>query len=548
MGASEPSAAKDEARFETTRLPDRGGCPRCSSPTCIWARGAARRSLSSTCSRATRRTSIISSATSSTAGGCKEGWRWTRAPQRRRAPFPRSRPRRRARRLHPRQSRRIRARASSAGASRASRSSRTPSTSRATASAISSRTATRSTSSSSARRRSPCSATSGYRLALAINTALNAVDARLGLPYWSFSAWIKLKIKTAVNAIGDFERQLAAEARRRGVDGVICGHIHHPTMREIDGVAYINIGDFVESCSLVIEREDGAIDRAALAGARARSGAGARPAVHRGGTQKRGMKIVVATDAWGQTNGVVFAYQRIAEPVREFGAELALCHAGGISARRRCRPIPASASPSRPPPRSAGASSAQGADHVHIATEGPIGWATRRHCLQRGAAVHDQLPHPLSRICRAPALPVPLAWSYAYLRRFHAPAERVLVPTPSMKRSWSGAVSRVSRYGRAASITALFRPRERSALDLPRPIFLNVGRVAVEKNLEAFLDLDLPGSKVIVGDGPALAALRAPYPRRAFPRREIRRRSWRRYSRAPTFSCFPRAPTRSAWC
>ncbi len=99
----------------------------------------------------------------------------------------------------------------------------------------------------------------GYRLALAANTALNAVTRRLGLPYWSFSAWIKLKIKTAVNAIGDFERQLAAEARRRGVDGVVCGHIHHPAMREIDGVAYVNIGDFVESCSLVIEREDGVL-------------------------------------------------------------------------------------------------------------------------------------------------------------------------------------------------------------------------------------------------------------------------------------------------
>ena len=99
----------------------------------------------------------------------------------------------------------------------------------------------------------------GYRAALAINTALNGVTRRLGLPPWSFSAWIKLKIKAAVNAIGDFERQLAAEARRRGVYGVICGHIHHPTMREIDGVTYINIGDFVESCSLVIEREDGVL-------------------------------------------------------------------------------------------------------------------------------------------------------------------------------------------------------------------------------------------------------------------------------------------------
>ncbi len=99
----------------------------------------------------------------------------------------------------------------------------------------------------------------GYRMALAISTGLNAVTRRFGLPYWSFSAWIKLRIKTAVNAIGDFERQLAAEARRRGTDGVVCGHIHHPTMREIDGVTYVNIGDFVESCSLVIEREDGVL-------------------------------------------------------------------------------------------------------------------------------------------------------------------------------------------------------------------------------------------------------------------------------------------------
>ena len=120
-------------------------------------------------------------------------------------------------------------------------------------------TATRSTSSSSARRRSRCSATAAIGWRSSATPLSTPLTRRLGLPYWSFSAWIKLKIKTAVNAIGDFERQLAAEARRRGVDGVICGHIHHPTMRDIDGVTYINIGDFVESCSLVIEREDGVL-------------------------------------------------------------------------------------------------------------------------------------------------------------------------------------------------------------------------------------------------------------------------------------------------
>ncbi len=69
---------------------------------------------------------------------------------------------------------------------------------------------------------------------------------RSGLPYWSFSAWAKLKVKNAVNFIGSFEKELAGEAKRRGVDGVVCGHIHHPIIREIDGVTYVNTGDFVE--------------------------------------------------------------------------------------------------------------------------------------------------------------------------------------------------------------------------------------------------------------------------------------------------------------
>ena len=77
------------------------------------------------------------------------------------------------------------------------------------------------------------------------------------MPYWSFSAWAKLKVKNAVNFIGSFERELAGEARKRGVDGVVCGHIHHPIIREMEGVIYVNTGDFVESCSLVVEHYDG---------------------------------------------------------------------------------------------------------------------------------------------------------------------------------------------------------------------------------------------------------------------------------------------------
>jgi len=99
-----------------------------------------------------------------------------------------------------------------------------------------------------------------YDVAIFINTHFNRVRRALGFGYWSFSAWAKLRVKNAVNFIGAFERELAGEARKRGADGVICGHIHHPSIRDIDGVAYVNTGDFVESCSLAVEHDDGALE------------------------------------------------------------------------------------------------------------------------------------------------------------------------------------------------------------------------------------------------------------------------------------------------
>ena len=99
-----------------------------------------------------------------------------------------------------------------------------------------------------------------YDAAIFINTHFNAVRRWFGFGYWSFSAWAKFKVKNAVNFIGCFEEQLAGEARRRGADGIICGHIHHPTIRKIDGITYVNTGDFVESCSLVVEHQDGRLE------------------------------------------------------------------------------------------------------------------------------------------------------------------------------------------------------------------------------------------------------------------------------------------------
>ena len=96
-----------------------------------------------------------------------------------------------------------------------------------------------------------------YETALWGNGVLNLVRRKLGLPYWSLSAWAKLKVKNAVNYIGDFERYLAEEARKSGTFGVICGHIHHAADRDMDGVRYLNTGDWVESCTALIEEYDG---------------------------------------------------------------------------------------------------------------------------------------------------------------------------------------------------------------------------------------------------------------------------------------------------
>ena len=99
-----------------------------------------------------------------------------------------------------------------------------------------------------------------YELALWSNTWFNRARRMLGLPYWSFSAWAKLKVKNAVNFIGSFEATLAAEAEKLGADGVICGHIHHAAIRQIGKVTYINTGDFVESCTAIGEHEDGTFE------------------------------------------------------------------------------------------------------------------------------------------------------------------------------------------------------------------------------------------------------------------------------------------------
>lgn len=148
---------------------------------------------------------------------------------------------------------------------------------------------------------------------------------------------------------------------------------------------------------------------------------------------------------------------------------------------------------------------------IHIATEGPLGWATRRYCLRRRlpftTAYHTKFPHYV----RA-RTGMPLSWPYALIRRFHAPSAAVLCPSPSVHRElgeWG--FTNAVEWSHGVDIRT-FHPQPKDFLDVPRPVFLYVGRVAVEKNLPAFLALDLPGTKMVVGDGPARAPLMKRFP------------------------------------
>lgn len=99
-----------------------------------------------------------------------------------------------------------------------------------------------------------------YDTAIWLNTHFNTIRRAMGLTYWSLSKWVKLKVKNAVNFIGEFERTLVGEARRRSADGVICGHIHHAVIRVEDDLTYVNCGDWVESCTAVVEHYDGRLE------------------------------------------------------------------------------------------------------------------------------------------------------------------------------------------------------------------------------------------------------------------------------------------------
>jgi len=222
----------------------------------------------------------------------------------------------------------------------------------------------------------------------------------------------------------------------------------------------------------------------------------------------------MVTDAWfPQINGVVTTLDRITRELTARGHEVLLVTHHG----RRTFALPtypeirlALTWPSSVAEQIDGFAP----DSIHIATEGTLGWIARRHCLNQGLAFtssfHSRFPE-----MAAERLPLPgiEALAYRLLRRFHAPAKITLAPTPTVtRRLTSLGFSQVETWTRGVDSDS-FRPAAKDEFaGMTRPISINVGRVAVEKNLGAFLDLDLPGTKVVVGDGPRLPELRQRYP------------------------------------
>ena len=223
------------------------------------------------------------------------------------------------------------------------------------------------------------------------------------------------------------------------------------------------------------------------------------------------MRIAIVTDAWHpQRNGVVRVLDTLAATLGGMGHQVAVFEPGQFQVMP-CPSYPEIPLALFPGRRLAAMIEDFAPDAVHIATEGPLGWAARGWCLKNGhpftTAYHTKFPHYV----RA-RTGVPLAWPYALIRRFHAPSSAVMCPSPSV-------FEELGQWGFANAVEwshgvdiRTFRPQPKDFLDVPRPLFLYVGRVAVEKNLPAFLALDLPGTKMVVGDGPARAALMKRYP------------------------------------
>lgn len=227
-------------------------------------------------------------------------------------------------------------------------------------------------------------------------------------------------------------------------------------------------------------------------------------------------KVLIVTDAWlPQTNGVVRCLEAVGRELVRMGHAVSYLTPDGFWTF----PMPTYPEIKLSivsPPTIAAFIDREAPDHIHIATEGPLGLLARLICAEQGlsftTSYHTRFPEYV-----AARAPIPVEWTYAFLRWFHGAAATTLVPTRSMRdelqsRSFTG----LRTWTRGVDHTR-FSPGEKSWFgDLPGPHLLYVGRVSVEKNVEAFLELDVPGTRIVVGDGPSRAELEASYPEVVF--------------------------------
>lgn len=222
------------------------------------------------------------------------------------------------------------------------------------------------------------------------------------------------------------------------------------------------------------------------------------------------MRILLATDAWKpQVNGVVTTYERLSQEVPSLGSELVMLTPADY-ASMPCPTYPEIALALPRPRQTARLIEAAAPDAIHIATEGPVGWSVRRWCLAKRMPFTTSFHTRFPEYIRA-RFAVPEAITYSLLRRFHNAGGGMMVAAPSLGADLkTRGFERILPWTRGVDLSQ-FRPRS-SRMFGDGPVLIYVGRVAVEKSIGDFLDLDVPGRKVVVGDGPQRAELMRRYP------------------------------------
>jgi glycosyltransferase involved in cell wall biosynthesis len=250
------------------------------------------------------------------------------------------------------------------------------------------------------------------------------------------------------------------------------------------------------------------------------------------------MRLALVTDAWApQTNGVVRTLMRTRDELTGMGHTVEVISPDLFNGFP-CPTYPEIKLAWLPGRKIARTMVAFQPNAIHIATEGPLGHAARGYCLGQGlpftTAYHTRFPEYVEA-----RFSVPVGLSYAWLRRFHGRSRSIMVATQSIESDLlSRGFGNIRRWSRGVD-TTMFKPRkswgDKALLNLPRPIHLFVGRVAIEKNIEAFLTLDLPGSQVVIGDGPQLEQLKRKFPKAYFLGKKVGEDLARHYAAADVF-------------